>query len=326
MVKRQLLYKEWKQSELTFILVMIIAALATPFTFLMEYSSFQSCLNDTTCTPAGDHFYYSFYVDTFLNSSWIIGLFFALMQLGIERNKGLMDFTLSLPFSRSSIYHSKFMLATGILILIHVVSYGLSFLLTVLLHPSEINSFHYDYLFALIQALMVYSLVLAAGALTGSAIAQAIVAFSTSILPILLIGLPVVHLDFFLQTYSIYYILEGFIMAISPIVYLEFGPNVTEPHLFAGEDIIIPILMIVLFYIIGLISFKKHPIERTGHFFLYPKMNRPIQIMVIAFGVLGFGMTGMPTENSSLFSYIVFMLIGGAVGALLSYILIYRKK
>ncbi|MFB8735520.1 hypothetical protein ACEQPO_22600 [Bacillus sp. SL00103] len=33
MVKRQLLYKEWKQSELTFILVILVAVFTTPLSF-----------------------------------------------------------------------------------------------------------------------------------------------------------------------------------------------------------------------------------------------------------------------------------------------------
>ncbi|MDM5299164.1 ABC transporter permease subunit [Bacillus pumilus] len=323
MVKRQLLFKEWKQSELTFILVILVAALATPFTMLMDYTSFQSCLKDTSCIPVDD-FYYNFHSDAFLSSSWIIGVLFALIQLGVERNKGLMDFTLSLPFSRSSIYHSKFMLGTGILVLIHAVSYGITFLLIFLLNPSEIYGFHSQYFNALIISLMIYSLFLAAGTLTGSAIAQALVAFSTAILPFLVIGLPADHLNLLLRSTNNFdlYFINNFTMTMSPVMYvIKLGSDV-EPYLFTGHHIVIPIVMLILFYIIGLICFQKHPVERTGRFFLYPKMDRPIQIMVIVFGVLGFGMAG----SSSLLGYVVGMLIGGAVGALMSYFLIYRKK
>ncbi|MEH7805897.1 ABC transporter ATP-binding protein, partial [Bacillus pumilus] len=74
MVKRQLLYKEWKQSELTFILVMLVAVFATPLSFLLGYSSFQTCLNDTTCTTVDDGFYYNFSSDIFIALSWLMGL------------------------------------------------------------------------------------------------------------------------------------------------------------------------------------------------------------------------------------------------------------
>ncbi len=107
MVKRQLLYKEWKQSELTFILVMLVAVFATPLSFLMEYSSFQDCLKTETVLMDTTTFTYNFKTDAFLSLSWVMGLFFAVIQLGFERNKGQMDFTLSLPFSRSSILSYK---------------------------------------------------------------------------------------------------------------------------------------------------------------------------------------------------------------------------
>ncbi|MBR0614110.1 MULTISPECIES: ABC transporter permease subunit [Bacillus] len=328
MVKRQLLYKEWKQSELTFILVMLVAALATPFAFLMEYSSFQTCLNDTDCITDAPRFSYIFKTDPFLSLSWLMGIFFAVMQLGFERNKGQMDFTLSLPFSRSTIYHTKFFLGAGIIAVAHAVSYVLTYLLILGLNPLETPGFHNGYIISLVSSLMFYSLFFAAGTLTGSSISQAIVGFSTAILPFLVIGLPLVHVDFIIKT-SGSWLDKSFaylISPISPINYIIDEPFRSDyPLWFSGEKIIIPIVMVVLFYLIGLISFIKHPIERNGRFFLYSSMDRPIQIMVIVFGVLGFGWFGFSSDNS-IFGYIVGMLIGGVVGALTSYFLIYRKR
>ncbi|MGX9292140.1 ABC transporter permease subunit [Bacillus sp. A015] len=328
MVKQQLLFKEWKQSELTFILVMLVAALATPFAFLMDYSSFQSCLKDTACIVDTPRFSYIFKTDTFLSLSWLMGIFFAVIQLGFERNKGQMDFTLSLPFSRSTIYHTKFFLGAGIIAIVHVVSYVLSYLLILGLDPLKTPGFNSGYLFATVSSLMIYSLFFAAGTLTGSAISQAIVAFSTAILPFLLIGLPIVHIDFIMKTSGIWMdkIFNNLISPISPITYItteRFQPE--YPIWFTGEEFIVPIVMMFVFYLIGLFSFMKHPIERNGRFFLYSKMDRPIQIMVIVFGVLGFGWVGFSSDNS-MFGYIAGMLIGGAVGVLTSYFLIYRKR
>ncbi|AZV53395.1 ABC transporter ATP-binding protein [Bacillus pumilus] len=328
MVKRQLLYKEWKQSELTFILVMLVAALATPFAFLMEYSSFQTCINDTVCITDSPRFSYIFKTDAFLSLSWLMGIFFAVIQLGFERNKGQMDFTLSLPFSRSTIYHTKFFLGAGIIAIIHAVSYVLTYLLILGLNPLEVPGFNSGYFFSLLSSWMMYSLFFAAGTLTGSAISQAIVAFSTAILPFLVIGLPIVHLDFIMKTSGMWMdrIFNYLISSISPITYITTERFQHEyPLWFTGEEFIVPIVMMIVFYLIGLLSFMKHPIERNGRFFLYSKMDRPIQIMVIVFGVLGFGWVGFSSDNS-MFGYITGMLIGGVVGALTSYFLIYRKR
>ncbi|MCY7481588.1 ABC transporter permease subunit [Bacillus safensis] len=254
MVKRQLLYKEWKQSELTFILVMLVAALATPFAFLMEYSSFQTCLNDTECITDAPRFSYIFKTDPFLSLSWLMGIFFAVMQLGFERNKGQMDFTLSLPFSRSTIYHTKFFLGAGIIAVAHAVSYVLTYLLILGLNPLETPGFHSVYIISLVSSLMFYSLFFAAGTLTGSSIAQAIVGFSTAILPFLVIGLPLVHVDFIIKT-SGSWLDKSFaylISPISPINYIIDEPFRSDyPLWFSGEKIIIPIVMVVLFYLMA---------------------------------------------------------------------------
>ncbi|MBU8638478.1 ABC transporter permease [Bacillus pumilus] len=330
MVKRQLLYKEWKQSELTFILVMLVAVFTTPLSFLLGYSSFQTCVNDPTCTTVDHYFYYNFSSDIFIALSWTMGLFFAIIQLGYERNKGQIDFTLSLPFSRSTIFHTKFFLGAGIITLVHVLSYAFTYLLILGIQPKETFDFNSSYLIALVSTLMIYSLCLAAGALTGSAISQAIVTFSTSILPYLLIWLPMFHLDFIFKTDRSWVdaSFDHFIMPISPITYItdfKYRDASDYPTWFTGEEFIIPIVMMIVFYLIGLFSFMKHPIERNGRFFLYAKMDRPIQILVIAFGVLGFGWVGFSSDTSIL-GYIVGMIIGGVVGALTSYFLIYRKR
>lgn len=327
MVKRQLLYKEWKQSELTFILVILVAVFATPLSLFMGYSTFQDCLKSPSCISNTSTFTYMFNKDTFLSLSWVMGIFFAVMQLGFERNKGQIDFTLSLPFSRSSIFHSKFFLGVGIIASVHVVSYLIIYLLKLGLHPIETPEFNGRYFYALLSALMVYSLFLAAGTLTGSAISQTIVGFSTSILPFLMIGLPIVHLDFIIKPTekwidtSINYLISP----ISPITYIANSSFRQEYyHWFNGEEFIIPLVMMFIFYLVGLFSFAKHPTERNGRFFLFPAMDRPIQIMVIVFGVLGFGWAGFSSD--SLLGYFVGMIIGGVVGALTSYFLIYRKR
>ncbi|MFJ5670083.1 ABC transporter permease subunit [Bacillus safensis] len=330
MVKRQLLYKEWKQSELTFILVMLVAVFATPLSFLMGYSSFQTCLNDPTCTPVDNHFYYNFSSDIFIALSWTMGLIFAILQLGYERNKGQIDFTLSLPFSRRTIYQTKFFLGAGMITLVHVLSYALTYLLILGIQPKETFDFNSGYSIALVSSLMIYSLCLAAGALTGSTISQAIVTFSTAILPYLLIWLPMFHLDYIFNMNRnwIDVSFDNFIMPITPITYItdfKYRDASDYPTWFTGEEFIIPIVMMFVFYLIGLFSFMKHPIERNGRFFLYSNMDRPIQIMVIVFGVLGFGWFGFSSDNS-IVGYIVGMLIGGVVGALTSYFLIYRKR
>lgn len=327
MVKRQLLYKEWKQSELTFILFILVAVIATPLSLFMGYSTFQDCLKSPVCISDTETFTYLLKSDTFLSLSWVMGIFFAVIQLGSERNKGHMDFTLSLPFSRSNIFHTKLFLGAGIIAGVHVASYLIIYLLKLGLHPIDTPGLNSSYFYALVSSLMIYSLFFAAGTLTGSAIAQAIVGFSTSILPFLAIWLPIVHLDFIIRT-SGSWVDESFNYLISPISPITYITNdyfqQDYQHWFNGEDIIIPVIMMFIFYLVGLFSFAKHPTERNGRFFLFPAMDRPIQIMVIVFGVLGFGWAGFSSD--SLLGYFVGMIIGGVVGALTSYFLIYRKR
>ncbi|MGE6628793.1 ABC transporter permease subunit [Bacillus sp. NPDC077027] len=328
MVSRQLLFKEWKQMDLTFILVMIVGIFATPLSVLMDYSSFQTCLKDVTCETASSQFSLDFHTDTFISVSWSIGLLFAMMQLGMERNKGQLDFTLSLPFSRATIYNTKFFLGAGIIAVIHIASFTVTYFVLLGIRPSHTLGFKNEYMAALIACLMVYSLFLAAGALTGGSVAQAIVAMTTAILPFLMIGLPLANLDivFKFRDYIETYALENMLSVLSPLMYLtNENPLLHDSVLLTHEQFIIPCIMFILFYLIGLLGFLNHPVERNGRFFLYSKLDRPIQIIVIILGVLGFGWIGY-SSNSSMFGYLIGMIIGGIIGILISYFLIYRKR
>lgn len=104
-----------------------------------------------------------------------------------------------------------------------------------------------------------------------------------------------------------------------PISYVENGWLSDSKYL-----LLIPAVMSILFYLIGLISFKKHPSERNGHFFLWNRLDRPVQILVMAFGILGFGLFGY-SAGQSMIGYILGMIIGAVVGFFVSYFAINKK-
>lgn len=174
---------------------------------------------------------------------------------------------------------------------------------------------------------MAFSLVMAAGALTGNAFAQLLTAFSAAILPYLIIALPVGNLEvvFGVSIWEMfpspesYFSLASNLSNLVPISYVVNEWMTNSKYL-----LLIPAVMSILFYLIGLISFKKHPSERNGHFFLWNRLDRPVQILVMAFGILGFGLFGYYTGHS-IIGYILGMIIGAVAGFFVSYFSIYKK-
>ncbi|GIN75583.1 MULTISPECIES: ABC transporter permease subunit [Bacillus] len=321
MVDRGLLYKEWKQHFWIFLVVFAAVMLSEPFSILNDYFQYQGCLAEQKKFPDIECVLYKDYeISGVMRMFWIGGVALALSQIGFERSRGTLEFTLGLPYKRGVIFNTKYFFGISILLTAQLLSYFLSYALIVL-YKVDVVHFHEYFIGSVIFCFMVYSLVMAAGAITGNPLAQLIVAFSTSILPYLLIGLPLANFriirSFFGGHPAFFYGETELLDYITPIMYLnQFG--IQDGSL---AFTLIPLAMGILFYIIGYFCFIKQQLERNGHFFLWRKMDRPIQILVILFGIWGFG----TASGSNLFSYIFGMVIGSAVGFLISYFLIFKK-
>jgi acetoin utilization transport system permease protein len=233
-----------------------------------------------------------------------------------------MEFILAMPFSRASIFLSKWLVGFGSILVSWLISFSLTGLIIKL---TEIPSVHFEaYYYLLIGTLLLfYTITFSAGAITGTPFAQGLVTFTVSILPLLLVGLFGVQLE--VITRKSFQFSEDILVQIfnfTPISYLfSYGMNPPDREIYP------PFLMAALFFIIGFFAFMKHPFERNGSFLLWKWMERPIQIVVILLGFLGFSSFGFlsSTENSML-GYFIGAAIGACIGFIVSYFVIYKKK
>jgi acetoin utilization transport system permease protein len=106
---------------------------------------------------------------------------------------------------------------------------------------------------------------------------------------------------------------------LNPITYIDTNWVSASKYI-----LIIPAVMSIIFYAIGYFCYVRQPVERNGRFFLWRQLDRPIQIVVIIIAVLGFGLAGYST-GQTMTGYAAGMLVGGAVGFLVSYFAIYKK-
>ncbi|NPC93807.1 ABC transporter permease [Bacillus sp. WMMC1349] len=323
MIDRGLLYKEWKHHQSLFMTIFCVLFLITPASIIDQYNDYQNILHNFSdrarfvidYTPTGS-----------ILSTWRIGIaiILAIFQLGVERSRGWLDFTLSLPYTRSQVFNTKFLLGGMVLITSQLLSYLLSEVLLIILKPESVLFFQHYMIGSLVVSFMAYALVMAAGAMTGHIFAQLLTAFSVTIMPFLLIVLPFLNLRILFERDSFWHHLSlidnTLLQFCIPIIYINAGAWLSE----SMYILLIPATMSILFYLIGYCCFIKHPSERTGSFFLWKQLDRPVQILVIIFGILGFGYMGYDADDS-LIGYGVGMIIGAVVGFLVSYFLIYKK-
>ncbi|QWF73478.1 ABC transporter permease YtrD [Bacillus subtilis] len=316
-----LFYKEWKQNKALLIMIFLVFMLSNPFTVLNTYISYQGCVANQNEWVGTCVFTINYLNGTFISLFWIWGVVLAVSQLGIERSKSFFDFTLSLPYTRGQIFHAKFLTGGMVIVVPQLIGYVLSVLLIMLLKPDQAVYFHNYSLGMIIVSMLAYSLVMAGGALTGNSFAQLLVSFTVAISPFLLISLPAINLEILFGG-SIDFIhgpVPKWVQYFIPIIYVD--SKWAENSLYY---LVIPAIMTIIFYIIGYISFVKLSNERNGYFFLWKPLNRPVQIIVIIIGVMGFGYFGF-TASESFAGYLIGMGTGAVIGFLISYFAIYKK-
>lgn len=316
-----LFYKEWKQNKALLTTVFFVLMLSNPFTVLNTYISYQGCVDHQNEWVGNCVFSVDYLTGTFISVFWIWGVVLAVSQLGIERSKGLFDFTLSLPYTRGQIFKAKFMLGGMAIVVPQLIGYVLSVLLLVLLKPDQAVYFHNYSLGMIIVSMLAYSLVMAGGALAGNIFAQLLVSFTVAISPFLLISLPAINLEILFGG-SIEFIhgpVPKWAQYFIPIIYIDSKWVENSP-----QYLVIPAIMTFIFYIIGYISFVKLSNERNGYFFLWKRLDRPVQMIVIIVGILGFGYFGY-AASESFAGYLIGMAAGAVIGFLISYFAIYKK-
>ncbi|PJM63766.1 ABC transporter permease [Bacillus subtilis] len=325
MVDRGLLYREWKQNQVVILLSITFLVLANPLSIVNTYLSYQGCLAHQD--PQYCEFIVNYHRSNLIDINWMPGVILAVCFLGMERSKGTMDFILSLPYNRSQIFQTKFWLGGFVIVLSQLIGFLLAWLLILVYNPEHVYFFEHSSVGVIVISFMAFSLVMAAGALTGNAFAQLLTAFAAAVLPYLIVALPVGNFEvvFGVNIWEMFPSPEAYFSLTSNLLYLVPIGYVASDWLIDSKYILmIPAAMSILFYLIGLISFKKLPSERNGHFFLWNRLDRPVQILVMAFGILGFGLFGYYTGHS-IIGYILGMIIGAVAGFFVSYFSIYKK-
>ncbi|MGR0120298.1 ABC transporter permease YtrD [Bacillus halotolerans] len=316
-----LLYKEWKQNKVALVITILAFILGNPLSILNMYLIYQGCVTGKENWVGPCVFSVDYLNSTFISVFWIWGVVLAVSQLGIERSKGYFDFTLSLPYTRGQIFNAKFLTGGMVIVIPQLIGYVLSVLLILFLKPDQAVYFHNYSLGMIIVSMLAYSLVMAGGALTGNIFAQLLVSFTVTILPFLVITLPAINMDILFggRARFLDYPIPEWMQYIFPITYVI--PNWVED---SPNYLVIPAVMSIIFYLIGYISFVKLSNERNGYFFLWKALDRPVQVIVIIIGILGFGYFGFATSESFA-GYLLGMAAGALVGFFISYFAIYKK-
>ncbi|WP_028399532.1 ABC transporter permease [Ectobacillus panaciterrae] len=269
------------------------------------------------------HYYYQYYFNSGASGfQTILLIALAALLIGWERNNQSIDLLFSMPFKRRDIFLSKWLFGLVHITGIHIVTYGLMYLVKkTTIHDShqDFTDFSIFFLVSFVTLAALYTFCLFVGTIAGNIVSQAILSFIFLYLPIGLYGLVssmiVLHISsnqdsleaFYKRTHSIQ---QGFETISLPVPLqslrieyndnpenksingIDFGynPERSESMIFNRvlSTVAIAIAYTLLSLIMGIKLYKKTPNEANGKILLYRKLAKLfIPSVVICCSLLG---------------------------------------
>lgn len=368
MLSKVLLKKDWKQVSLLWMLLVFLGVVAFTVPVWTQFEQFDEQIKDARANSVDygipfeerDRLTVESFFDLDSSIAYYIGdigsviplgpvvflfvVFSALMAtslIGAERNSQMSDFSMSLPFTRTQQYISKWVLgASGIIMATLLGSIAMFALIATsrysfLLEGTVLKSVVIVLYIALI-GISLFSLALWMGSFGGESISQAAWSFVALIFPLGIIAL--IQGSAYVLTS-----LEGlsawldaqyngvFIQVVSPLGNLanltlyEFIQSDQEWQDFISISIPSSIVFIALSFWLGAWMYNRAPQENNGRFFMFNNWLWLVHIIIVGCIAMftGIVFTTFTYEANSVL-YMIGFLIGAFLAHLLAKRLLYR--
>ena len=226
------------------------------------------------------------------------------------------DYLHSLPIKRETMFHQQLILGLLLLVLPVFFTSIILFILSGFLDGNELLSF-WSILYWMLMTLLINIFVLMAGVFvgmfTGMSVLQGILLYIMLLFPAGVTVLIFMNLEYFLFGFTAEYYLNKNIEKMIP--FYRVGEMMYQP--FTAQDIYIYLILIVVFYVISLVVYKKRDVEAANQAIAFSSL-RPIfkygvTLCFMLVGGLYFGETRSNELGWILFGYISASLLGYAV-------------
>ncbi|MCX2825580.1 ABC transporter permease [Bacillus pseudomycoides] len=343
MFHKALWIQNYKQGKYVIWLFWLSTLYVLPYKYYTDAQHMAEYLRKTTDT------YYGYFLQgagILFPALLLMGL--AILLIGRERNNQSIDFLWSMPFKRSHLFLSKWLLG-----IVHIVgALSLSWLFMYIIYRNTIHAqyqsfspFHLYFVYTIITLIAVYTFTLFIGTITGNVISQGALSYIMIILPLYIFRLTfpffALHVDLSQEEYNYNYNKYAHytenVSVVAPLNYFhihynydpqngpfkdEFGDLQTGPtyhHIPSVWTLLSPAIYILICLPLGSYLYTRAPNEHNGKILLYPKLHKYFLICTsICFALLG-GVVFTDGSNSLPLYYIYFMGSG-----LLTYVTLYR--
>lgn len=238
----------------------------------------------------------------------------AVLLFGFERRGTHQDFTFSLPFSRKTIFLTKWALPVVFLTGTYIICFFVDF---TLIQTSQFSGYFHlsesigSFIIGFLLYVLFYSYVVAIGTMTGSASTQVFVSIAVVIIPIMLVVLVNGILLQFFDT-SLPSVLSNSKLA-----------DYLYSFLIVQENLALPIFIIILMFVsIAIFCYERNQIEKNGKFILFKGWEVAFRIGVTLSAATVFAAISEYFSMESYLSPKVFVLIAFSLGLVLTHFIL----
>lgn len=272
----------------------------------------------------------------------IFGALMASVLIGGERNSQMSDFTMSLPYTRTQLYISKWVIGAAGLTVSTVLGGTLMYLIIYFSKYSFLMDGHETKVIGLISILLLtgisfFSLSLWMGSFGGEAVSQVVWTFIALVFPLGILSLLQGSIYAFTQQINSAYtffddafdsvtlrVLSPFANILNVDMYQLFDSS-SEWREFITIAPLSALAFIALTFALGLWMFNQAPQENNGRFFMFSSWLWLVHVaMVVCSAMLGGIILSTISYPTNTVLYIVGFLIGGFLAHLLAKRLLYR--
>jgi hypothetical protein len=320
-MSRGLLKMEWKQSSIVLWAIFIVFFLQFPLRISLKLEEWKESLYEDRFQGSISYEIYDAFAGSFF-APILIGLVFILASLymGRERGSKKHDFILSLPYSRESIFMTKWILGIVTILASFIINFGAGYFL--------INQSKFAFMLEELNLIETFTAPIAGyfvlftftmfiGTFTGNMRSQIV-------LSSILVVFPVVF----------FYLIHEFLRIHDIIDYIDppdFIFKIFWPTYFMGRSIevdmlLYPIIGGLIFFVLGLWIYKNAPAEYSGSFLMFPILRPIFKIGIIIFFALvgGLLMTVFIPYGLPLITNIIAYWIGAILVAIFAWIITTR--
>ncbi|EOV9526143.1 ABC transporter permease subunit [Bacillus cytotoxicus] len=274
----------------------------------------------------------------------LIGL--AILLIGWERNNQTIDFLWSMPFKRSHLFLSKWLLGIVHIVGALIFSWLLMYIIyknTIHVHYQSFSPFHVYFSYVIMTLIAIYTFTLFIGTITGNVISQSVLSCIMIIFPLCIFQLVfpffALHVNLspkeFNDIYAKYATYTKNTSIIAPLEYFHieydydsqrdsfedgFGNRQTGPTYHQIPPVwtlLSPAIYILICLPLGVYLYRRAPNEHNGKILLYPKLHKYFLICTsLCFALLGADAFGSESPPS----YYMYFIGSG----LLAYVMLHR--